>query len=114
MANGDVDQLPPGNQAREGYDTLIRDFPGQDQTTITAVVYYPNGSPLTADHIGAVYDLSRRFAALPNVLSVSSIVDLDPSSRRADYQRLYSGPPPQLPTPKHQTLPPPSPPPLTL
>src|SRR5216683_1938769 len=25
MANGDVDQLPPGNQAREGYDTLVRD-----------------------------------------------------------------------------------------
>src|ERR1700680_3102136 len=40
LANGDVDQLPPGNPAREGYDTLIRDFPGQDQTTITAVVYY--------------------------------------------------------------------------
>src|SRR5205807_10109598 len=44
LANGDVDQLPPANQARQGYDTLIRDFPGQDQTNITAVVYYPNGS----------------------------------------------------------------------
>ena len=104
MANGDVDQLPPGNQAREGYDTLVRDFPGQDQTTITAVVYYPNGSPLTSDHIGAVYDLSRRFAALSNVLAVSSIVDLDPSSSRADYQRLYSGPAAQLPSPMQQAL----------
>jgi RND superfamily putative drug exporter len=45
LANGDVDQLPPSNQARQGYDTLIKDFPGQDQTVIEAVAYYPNGSP---------------------------------------------------------------------
>jgi RND superfamily putative drug exporter len=96
LANGDVDQLPPGNLARQGYDTLIRDFPGQDQTTITAAVYYPDGSPLTSEHIGAIYDLSRRFAALPNVLRVSSIVDLDPSLMRSDYQRMYSGPSTEL------------------
>ncbi len=104
LANGDVDQLPPGNPAREGYDTLVRDFPGQDQTTITAVVYYPNGSPLTSDHVGAIYDLSRQFAAMPNVLSVSSIVDLGPSLSRADYQRLYSGPAANLPAPMQQAL----------
>jgi RND superfamily putative drug exporter len=104
LANGDVDQLPPGNQARQGYDTLIRDFPGQDQTTITAVVYYPNASPLTSDHVGAIYDLSRRFAAMPNVLRVSSIVDLDPSLSRADYQRLYTGPASQLPAALQQAL----------
>src|SRR5260370_13628884 len=104
MANGDVTQLRPGTQVREGHDTLIRDFPGQDQTTVTAVVYYPNGSPLTSDHVGAVYDLSRQFAAMPNVLSVSSIVDLDPSLSRADYQRLYSGSPSQLPAPMQQAL----------
>ncbi len=104
MANGDVDQLPPGNQAREGYDTLVRDFPGQDQTTITAVVYYPSSSPLTSDHVGAIYDLSRQFATMPNVLRVSSIVDLDPSLTRADYQRLYSGPAAQLPAPMQQAV----------
>jgi RND superfamily putative drug exporter len=92
LANGDVDQLPPGNQARQGYDTLIRDFPGQDQTNISVVVYYPSESPLRSDHVGAIYDLSRRFAAMPNVLRVSSIVDLGTSLSRADYQRLYSGP----------------------
>ncbi len=102
LANGDVDQLPPGNLARQGYDTLVRDFPGQDQTNITAVVYYANGSPLTPDHVGAVYDLSRRFAALPNVLRVSSIVDLGLS--RADYERLYSGPAEQLPPALQQAL----------
>jgi len=104
LANGDVDQLPPDNQARQGYDTLVRDFPGQDQTTIEGVVYYPDGSPLTADHIGAVYDLSRRLAALPNVLRVQSIVDVDPSLSRADYQRLYSGSRDQLPAQLQQAL----------
>jgi RND superfamily putative drug exporter len=104
LANGDVDQLPPSNEARQGYDTLISDFPGQDQTTIEAVVYYPDGSPLTADHVGAIYDLSRRFASLPNVLHVQSIVDVDPSLTRGDYQRLYSGPTSQLPSQLQQAL----------
>ncbi len=104
LANGDVDQLPPSNTARQGYDTLLRDFPGQDQTTITAVVYYQDSSPLTADHIGAIYDLSHRLAVLPNVLRVLSIVDLNPSLARQDYQRLYSGPKDQLPSDMQQAL----------
>jgi RND superfamily putative drug exporter len=104
LANGDVDQLPPGNQARQGYDTLIRDFPGQDQTNITVVVYYSGGSPLTTDHVGAIYDLSRRLVALPNVLRVSSIVDLSQSLSRSDYQRLYSGPISSLPTQMQDAL----------
>src|SRR6202521_3309646 len=104
IANGDVDQLPPGNQARQGYDTLIRDFPGQDQTSIEAVVYYPNGSPFTADHIGAIYDLSRRLATLPNVLRVESMVDIGTTLSRADYQRLYSGPGASLPANMQQAL----------
>jgi putative drug exporter of the RND superfamily len=104
LAQGGVDQLPPKNEARIGYDTLIRDFPGQDQTTIDAVAYYPSGTPLTADHIGAVYDLSRRLAALPNVLRVDSIVDLGSSFSKSDYQRLYSGPVAQLPANLQQAL----------
>jgi putative drug exporter of the RND superfamily len=103
LANGDVDQLPPSNQARQGYDILIKDFPGQDQTFITAVPYYPDSSPLTADHIGDVYDLSRRLASLPNVLRVESLV-ADPSLTKADYQRLYSGPRESLPPALKQAL----------
>ena len=104
LANGDVDQLPPSNPARQGYDTLLRDFPGQDQTTITAVVYYRGSSPLTTDHIGAIYDLSHRLASLPNVLRVQSIVDLDASLGKQDYERLYTGPKDQLPTELQQAL----------
>ncbi len=104
LANGDVDQLPPSNQARQGYDILIKDFPGQDQTFITAVPYYPDSSPLTADHIGDVYELSRRLASLPNVLRVESIVNADSSLTKADYERLYSGPRESLPPTLQQAL----------
>ncbi|HVS49877.1 MAG TPA: MMPL family transporter [Candidatus Dormibacteraeota bacterium] len=104
LANGDVDQLPPDNTARQGYDTLIRDFPGQDQTFITAVVYYPASNPLTADHIGDTYDLSRRLAMLPNVLRVEGFVNVDPTLTKADYQRLYTGSSTSLPAPLQQAL----------
>ena len=104
LAQGGVDQLPPSDVARQGYDTLVRDFPGQNQTSIEAVVYYPGSSPLTSSHIGDVYDLSRRLAAQPNVLRVESIVDVDSSLTRADYQRLYSGPSGSLPSKLQQAL----------
>jgi putative drug exporter of the RND superfamily len=105
LAQGGVDQLPPANVARQGYDTLVRDFPGQDQTSIEAVVNYPDSNALTASHVGDVYDLSRRLAALPNVLRVESIVDIgDPTLTRADYVRLLSGPQSSLPAALQQAL----------
>ena len=104
LANGDVDQLPPDNTARQGYDTLVSDFPGQDQTFVSAVVYYADSNPLTADHIGDTYDLSRRLAVLPNVLRVESLVNVDPTLTKADYQRLYSGSTASLPAPLQQAL----------
>jgi len=99
MANGDVDVLPPRLEARQGYDTLVKDFPGRDQNFYEVVVYYPQGSPLSADHVGAIYDLSRRLAGLSGLLRVDGLVDADPSLGRADYIRLYSGPAEILPAP---------------
>ncbi|HET6311880.1 MAG TPA: MMPL family transporter [Candidatus Nitrosotalea sp.] len=107
LAQGGVDQLPPSNQPRQGYDTLVRDFPGQDQTTIEAVVYYPDSSPLTAEHVGDIYDLSRRLASLPNVIRVDGIVNLvnvEPTLDKAGYQRLYSAPVGSLPAGLQQLL----------
>ena len=107
LAQGGVDQLPPSNQPRQGYDTLVRDFPSQDQTTIEAVVYYPDSSPLTAEHVGDIYDLSRRLASLPNVIRVDGIVNLvnvEPTLDKAGYQRLYSAPVGSLPAGLQQLL----------
>jgi RND superfamily putative drug exporter len=104
LASGGVDQLPPDNTARQGYDTLVKDFPGQDQTSIEAVVHYSDSAALTAAHVGDVYDLSRRLASLRNVLRVESIVDIDAGLSKADYQRLYSGPTSSLPAALQQAL----------
>ena len=104
MASSDVDALPPSNQARQGFDTLINDFPGWNETSIEAVAYYPDSSPFTSEHIGAAYDLSRRLAALPNVIRVQSIFDVDPSMSRPDYQKLYSGPRDSLPSAMQNAL----------
>jgi RND superfamily putative drug exporter len=104
LASGGVDQLPPDNTARQGYDTLIGDFPGQDQTSIAAVVHYRDSTALTPDHVGDVYDLSRRLASMPNVLRVDSIVDIDSGLTKADYQRLYSGPSSSLPAALQQAV----------
>jgi RND superfamily putative drug exporter len=104
IASGGVDQLPPSNPARQGYDTVVSEFPGQDQTSIEVVVDYPASTWATTDHIAAIYDLSRRLAAEPNVLQVQSIVDIPGGLSSADYQRLYTGPPSGLSQTMQQAL----------
>src|SRR4029077_6043744 len=55
LANGNVDMLPTHLEARQGYDRLIADFPGQGETTYSIVVSYPDGSPLTANRVQDQY-----------------------------------------------------------
>jgi putative drug exporter of the RND superfamily len=104
LANGGVDQLPQRLEARQGYDNLTRNFPGQDQTDFTVVVHYAHGSPLTTERIADQYELSRRLAAVPGVLRVNSIYSADPSLQPPDYQRLYTGSAAQLPPDVRQAL----------
>jgi putative drug exporter of the RND superfamily len=104
LANGGVDQLPQRLEARQGYDNLTKNFPGQDQTNFTVVVHYAQGSPLTSVRIADQYELSRRLAAVPGVLRVNSIYSADPSLELADYQRLYTGSAAQLPPEVRQAL----------
>ncbi len=104
LANGNVDMLPSRLEARQGYDRLIADFPGQDQTTFNVVVNYPDGTPLTATRIADQYALDRRIAAIPGVLRTNSIYDLDPSLSLADYQSMYTGDPNQVPAAARQLM----------
>ncbi len=85
LANGNVDMLPDRLEARQGYDRLVADFPGQNATTFNVVVDYPDGSPLTANHITDQFLLTRRVAAIPGVLDVSSIYNLDPKLSLYEY-----------------------------
>jgi RND superfamily putative drug exporter len=71
LANGDVDMLPPGNEARQAYDTLRTNFPGYNQTTFSIVVRYAEGGPATAQHAAETSALAARIAAIPGVLRVT-------------------------------------------
>ncbi len=104
LADAETTALPPTVESRRGTELLRRDFAGFDETQITVVAQFPDGQPLSPPHVGTLYDLSRRVAALPNVVRVQSPVDLDPSLGRADYQRLYAGPPDALPPGAADTL----------
>src|SRR6266567_1555263 len=104
LANGDVDMLPSHLEARQGYDQMVANFPGQDQTTFNIVVNYPDGSPLTTSRIGDQYDFERRVAAIPGVLHTTSIYDLDSSLGRTDYQALYTGDPSNVPPAARQLM----------
>ena len=104
LANGNVDMLPTHIEARQGYDRLLADFPGQDQTTFNIVVNYPDGSPLTANRIAEQYTLERRIAAIPGVLRTSSIYDVDPKLGLFEYTQLYTGDPNNLPQPVRQLI----------
>ena len=104
LANGNVDMLPTHIEARQGFDRLVADFPGQDQTTFNIVVNYPDGSPLTANRIADQYALDRRIAAIPGVLHTSSIYDLDPQLGLYEYERLYAGDPNNIPQPARQLM----------
>jgi RND superfamily putative drug exporter len=72
LANGDVEMLPTHLEARQGYDQMIANFPGQDQTTFNIVVDYPDGTPQTPDRMGAQFGLTQRIAAIPGVLHVTT------------------------------------------
>ena len=70
LAGAGVDSLPPGNEARAGYDTLVRDFSGFNNNEIEVVAYFPNGRPDAT----ATNDLSGRLARIPGVVKVDQPV----------------------------------------
>jgi len=72
LANGDVDMLPSHLEARQGYDQMIANFPGQDQTTFDIVVNYPDGSPQTPDRMAGQFGFTQRIAAIAGVLHTTT------------------------------------------
>jgi RND superfamily putative drug exporter len=75
LANADTTALPPQSESRRGYDMLVRDFPGQEQAAFPVVVYFADGDPLRSGRDAEVLALSRRIAALPDVLRVEAPFD---------------------------------------
>jgi uncharacterized membrane protein YdfJ with MMPL/SSD domain len=98
-AGTDITALPETTDSRQGAAALARAFPEQSATRILVAVEFP-GEPFNPDRIGALYDATRRWARLPGVVGVESIVDLDPSVTRDQYVQLTTAPaafrPPEL------------------
>ncbi len=72
MANADPRTLPPQAESRRGYDELVANFPGQEQSTVTAVAYFPGGDPGSPAHADYVKATTASIKTLPNVLSVGA------------------------------------------
>ena len=98
LANSDIEVLPASAEVRQQQDLVLAKFPSRGQTVIAVVAEFAS-NPLTADRVGAIYDLSRRVARIPGVVAVQGIVDIDPSLDRAAYQKLYTAPAATLPGP---------------
>jgi len=92
-----ADTLPKGADSRRAQELLQDQFPEVGDTPTVVVLRYPEGSPLSKEHVGEAYDLSRWLADLPDVNRVESVVDLDPSLSREQYQQLLAGPKENLP-----------------
>ena len=92
MAATDITALPPSAEARRGAEELARYFPREAANRIVVAVEFPSDEAFTTERVGALYDFSRKLAALPGVTAVESMVDLDPSLDRAAYLQLASMP----------------------
>ena len=97
MAAADVRVLPLTAEARRGYEELKQWFPEQVANRVLVAVQFPDGEAFTPERLGALYDASRRYRALPTVTGVQSIVDIDTSLGREWYQQLAEMPPAFLP-----------------
>ncbi|MGZ6162998.1 MAG: MMPL family transporter, partial [Myxococcaceae bacterium] len=98
-AGTDITALPASAESRQGAAALARSFPEQSATRILVAVRFP-GAPFTPERAGALYDASQRWAKLPGVVGVESIVDLGPGVTRGQVVQLAgTGPafrPPQF------------------
>ncbi len=74
LAGSGVDALPPGNEARQGYDTLVSDFAGYGNSDIPVVAYFPNGSPTSSSGAAAVAGLREQLASISGVVRVDAPV----------------------------------------
>ena len=86
-AGTDITALPASAESRQGAAALARSFPEQSATRILVAVRFP-GAPFTPERAGALYDATHRWAKLPGVVGVESIVDLGPGVTREQVVQL--------------------------
>ncbi len=73
LGAADITVLPPEVESRRGYDILVNEFPGSENTTIPVVVNYADGQPLTAARVGQLYDYGVWLGSLRDVSGVQGV-----------------------------------------
>jgi RND superfamily putative drug exporter len=91
LTAADVRVLGLGVEARQGYEILKRDFPEEGDNRVVMAVRFPTAPALTTERIGALFDLSRRIAAIPHVTKVESVVSGEGMGKE-DYQTVLLDP----------------------
>ena len=74
LGAADISVLPPEVESRRGYNVLVSEFPGSEDTNVPIVVNYAVGQPLTAARIGQLYDYATWLGTQRDVARVQGIV----------------------------------------
>ena len=83
--------LPRDAEARLGWEHVEASFGPGELSPVVVVAQAPDGV-LLPDTVGVLYDFAQRMATDPRVERVESIVTLDPSITREQYQQMYASP----------------------
>ncbi len=93
LAAADVRVLDHTVEARRGYELLKEKLPDQAKNRILIAVEFPTAPALTEDRIDALYDLSQRAKALPNVVAVDSVFAGDGTMEKERVRSFLLDPP---------------------
>jgi RND superfamily putative drug exporter len=84
-------QIPKQTGSRQGYEMLAEGFDAGEVAPILICVT-ANSQITDWKHVSGLYDLTSRIASNSEVSRVDSIVNLDPSITREQYEMLYAYP----------------------
>jgi uncharacterized membrane protein YdfJ with MMPL/SSD domain len=87
----DVRVLPSNQEARIVSDRLTQDFAQQGNSQLVIAIRTP-GDALSPTNLASLDTYVRNIKAIPGVVSVDSLVTVNPSLSLADYQQLYAHP----------------------
>jgi len=91
FATPDVKVLSTQQDARIVSDRLSQDFIQQGNSQLVIALQTP-GNALSSTNLASLDDYVRTIEGIPGVISVDSVVTLNPSLTLANYQQLYSHP----------------------
>ena len=83
--------VPERAEARQGYEVLADEFCAGELSPIMVAVT-THSTILDADKVGALYDLTRGIGNNGEVHRIDSIVNLDSSITKEQYQQMYAFP----------------------